>query len=252
MKSFYIAMPILKCFFLLQKRKIVYLLVLFSLLTLHFRAQGQNFVWAKQVGGSETDNGNSIATDANGNVYITGNFEATVDFDPGAGSFNLTSNGGSFYSDIFIEKLDANGNFLWAKQIGGIGNDYGWSIATDDSGNVYTTGRFKGQNVDFDPGAGIFNLSSGGGSSYDIFIEKLSSNGSFVWAKQMGGTADDMGLSITMDLFGNIFTTGSFQGIVDFDPDTGIFNLNSTGSEDIFIQKLDANGNFLWANSIQV
>ena len=96
--------------------------------------------------------------DASGNVYTTGYFQGTVDFDPGAGTFNLTSAG---LQDIFISKLDAAGNFVWAKQLGGTLNDVGYSIALDTSGNVYTTGFFR-DTVDFDPGAGTFNLTPAG------------------------------------------------------------------------------------------
>jgi large repetitive protein len=100
-------------------------------------------------------------------VYTTGYFQGTVDFDSGTGTFNLTSAGSG---DIFVEKLDVNGNFVWAKNMGGTGSDEGYSITVDASGNVYTMGRFEGT-VDFDPGSGTFSLTSAG--SADIFVQKL-------------------------------------------------------------------------------
>jgi len=203
-----------------------------------------NFVWAKQIGGTSYDECYSITTDASGNVYTTGYFQGTVDFDPGAGIFNLTS---AVNRDIFISKLDASGNFVWAKKMDGHGHNIGHSITTDASGNVYTTGYFSGT-ADFDPGAGIFNLTSAG--NYDIFISKLDASGNFVWAKKMGGTSDDIARSITTDASGNVYTTGYFQGTVDFDPGTGTFNLTSAGQSDIFISKLDASGNFVWAKQM--
>ena len=203
-----------------------------------------NFVWAKKMGGISPDHGNSIALDASGNVFTTGSFEGTADFDPGAGTFNLTSAG---IYDIFISKLDAAGNFVWAKKMGGISNDEGFSIALDASGNVFTTGYFQGT-VDFDPGAGTFNLTSVG--SADIFISKLNAAGNFVWAKKMGGIGGEEGYSIDLDGSGNVYTTGYFQGTVDFDPGAGTFNLTSAGSGDIFISKLDAAGNFVWAKKM--
>jgi methionine-rich copper-binding protein CopC len=106
--------------------------------------------------------------DSSGNVYTTGYFFDTVDFDPGAGTSNLTSVGGT---DIFVSKLDTSGNFVWVKQFGGTSNDNAYSIYVDSSGNVYTTGYFNGT-VDFDPGAGTSNLTSVGGT--DIFVSKLS------------------------------------------------------------------------------
>ncbi len=203
-----------------------------------------NFLWAKQMGGPNSDFGNSIITDAAGNIYTTGSFRETVDFDPGSGTFNLTSAG---WDDIFIQKLDSNGNFVWAKQMGGAGIDAGYSITLDATGNVYTTGYFENA-IDFDPGAGTNILTSAGG--WDIFIQKLDADGNFIWAKRTGGIDWDNGFSITIDASGNVLTTGNFQYTVDFDPGAGTTNLTAVGSWDIFIQKLDTNGNFLWAKQM--
>ncbi|MFC2111335.1 SBBP repeat-containing protein [Bacteroidota bacterium] len=133
-------------------------------------AQNPSFEWAKQMGGTGNDAGESITTDNNGNIYTTGSFYGTVDFDPGSGTTNLTSAGSG---DIFIQKLDASGNLLWIKQMGGITFDIGYSITTDNSGNIYSTGNFEGT-ADFDPGSGIANLTSVG--NYDIFIQKLGTS----------------------------------------------------------------------------
>jgi hypothetical protein len=207
-------------------------------------AQSPNFIWAKEIGGTGNEEGQAIAIDASGNVYITGTFSGTVDFDPGVGTFNLTSAGGS---GIFISKLDDSGNFVWAKAMSGTVDGYSYSIALDASGNVYIAGFFQGT-VDFDPGVGIFNLTSAGG--YDIFITKLDSLGNFVWAKRMGGAGEDYGKATSVDASGNVYTIGSFHGTVDFDPGTGIYNLTSAGNNDIFISKLDSSGNFVWAKKI--
>src|SRR5690606_34788005 len=116
----------------------------------------------------------------------------TVDFNPGLEVFNLTSNG---LQDIFIQKLDQNGNFIWAKQIGGSGIDEARSIAIDGEGYIYVTGHFS-ETVDFNPGVGEYNITSNGNT--DIFIEKLDLDGNFVWAKRMGGTSEDRAYSITV------------------------------------------------------
>ncbi|MCH7535029.1 MAG: SBBP repeat-containing protein, partial [Bacteroidetes bacterium] len=203
-----------------------------------------NLIWAKSIGGTLDDFGNSITTDAFGNVYVTGQYQSVVDFDPSAATFNLTSIGSY---DVFIQKLDGDGDFVWAISNKGTSADFGVYITTDASGNVYATGNFQGT-VDFDPGPGIFNLTSNGGG--DVFIQKLDAGGNFVWAISMGGTSGDMGNSITFDTFGNAYVTGKYQGTVDFDPGLGIFNLTSNGSFDIFIQKLNINGNLIWAKSI--
>lgn len=203
-----------------------------------------NFLWAKSVGGVYADQVNSIAVDGSGNVYITGYFSFTADFDPGAGTNYITSAGNT---DVFVLKLDAAGNFIWAKSMGGTSFEEGHSIAVDNSGNVYTAGIFE-ETADFDPGVGTSNLTSAAGD--DVFISKLDAAGNFLWAKSMGGNFDDWANSIALDAFGNVHTTGSFIGTVDFDPGTGTANLTSAAARDVFISKLDSAGNFVWAKKI--
>ncbi len=143
----------------------------FLLLFSSLQAQNADFVWAKSIGGILADIGRSVAVDASGNVYTTGDFQSTADFDPGPGTFNLTSAGSN---DIFISKLDALGNFVWAKSMGGALRDMGNSIKVDSSGNLHLTGNFQGT-ADFDPSAGTSNLTSAG--DFDAFIVKLSQSG---------------------------------------------------------------------------
>ncbi|MDP4265503.1 MAG: SBBP repeat-containing protein [Bacteroidota bacterium] len=217
----------------------------YACLILTLTASSQTLSWARQMGGTSDDMAFSIAVDAAGNQYITGYFAGTADFDPGPGTFNLTSPGGDV--DIFVVKLDATGNFIWAKQMGGSIGDAGKSIAVDASGNVYITGSFSGTS-DFDPGPGIFNLTSAG--SWDIFICKLNSSGNFLWAKRFGAsTQEDHGNAITVDASGNVYATGSFKGTIDFDPGPGTYPLTADYI-DVFVLKLDASGNFIWAKKM--
>jgi hypothetical protein len=205
-----------------------------------------NFVWAKSVGGPGQDIGESIALDATGNVYITGIFADTADFDPGPGVYNLMA---PRTTNVFVEKLDSSGNFVWARQIGD-SSSYNWAYGTaaDSVGNVYLTGFFD-HTVDFDPGSGIFNLTSKGSS--DIFVLKLDASGNFVWAKQIGDTLSDQSFAIAVDRLGNVYTTGLFQGTVDFDPGVDSFYLTTSTTNTIFISKLDPSGNFVWAKQAQ-
>jgi hypothetical protein len=204
----------------------------------------ENFVWAKSLGGGNYDAANAVFVDASGNVYVAGYFEGTADFDPGVGTVNLTSAGGT---DGFVSKLDSSGNFVWAKSFGGVGTDIANAVAVDASGNVYTTGYFHGT-ADFDPGVGISNLTSAGGA--DGFVSKLDSSGNFVWAKSFDGTGTDIASSVAVDASGNVFTTGRFLGTVDFDRGAGTANLTSAGSLDAFVLKLNSSGNFVWAKSV--
>ncbi len=204
-------------------------------------ADDVGFGWVKKLGGTSDEYGMEISVDSGGNIYIGGYFSGIVDFDPGPGTYNRTSKG---LDDIFISKLDRNGNFLWVKTMGGIFDDYGIAISLDRSGNVYITGEFQ-DTVDFDPGQGTSELTAGG---IDIFVTKLDSNGGFLWAKAMGGPLFDGGEDISIDGFGNVYTTGSFQGTADFDPAPGTTeSLISAGGYDIYISKLDNDGNYVWA-----
>ena len=203
-----------------------------------------NFIWAKRLGGISWNDGSKLALDAAGNIYILGNFFGTVDFDPGAGTANLTSAGDY---DMFVCKLDAAGNYVWAKRIGNANGDYIWAIDFDAAGNIYTAGNFYGT-VDFNPNAGVFNLSSG--VSQAFFFSKWDNAGNFLWAKSIAGTNINIGYAIVVDAIGNEYITGGYSNTIDFDPGVGVFNLTSVGSQDIFVMKLDATGHFVWAKSM--
>jgi hypothetical protein len=204
-----------------------------------------NFVWAKQIGGLYNDLAYAIALDGAGNVYATGSFMGTVDFDPGSGVANLDG----VFGLAFVLKLNTDGKYVWAKNFSS-GSSKGYSIATDASNNVYTIGRFVGT-VDFDPGSSTTELTSPGVGTGQIYISKLDASGNFVWAKQMGGEYDDYGLSIVLDQEANVYTTGHFSDVADFDPGVGVSNLTTLpGMNEIFISKLNSKGEFVWAKQM--
>lgn len=209
-----------------------------------------NFLWVKQFGGDNTScptTPKSIALDASGNVYITGYFNGAPDFDPSSGTFSITT---TIFDDVFIVKLDASGNFGWAKNFGGANIEHGESIKIDASGNIYTTGYFRNA-VDFDPGVGTYTLTTIA-SSFDVFVSKLDALGNFVWAKNFSGGADETVAALTLDATGNVYVTGGFQNKVDFDPSVAVYTINPTnsGQVDMFVVKLDAAGNFVWAKNM--
>jgi hypothetical protein len=207
-------------------------------------SRAQDFSWAKQVAGpSQSEEGKGIGLDAMGNVYSAGVFDDSADLDPGPGTQMAYSAGGD---DIYVQKLDAMGNLIWAFSIGGTSTDVVHDLYTDLAGNVYITGQFK-NTVDFDPDTGVTNLVAL--ANDDIFFAKYNSSGALVWAHRIGGTANDQGHGITADLSGNVYITGYFKGIVDFDPGPGTANLTGNGIEDIFVAKYDSSGNYLWAHS---
>lgn len=207
-----------------------------------------NFIWAKELG-PDNNSPSSVAVDGTGHLLLTGIFGGTVDFDPGVGVNNLSSASNS----IYILKLDTAGNFSWVEQIDlNATQTRSSSIATDGSDNIYITGLLLGT-VDFNPGPGISNLTATTifGAEY---ILKLDSAGTFAWAKAINGNLSTTGAdrSIRVDDAGNSYTAGWFGGTVDFNPDTGVFNLVNTvttGSS-TYILKLDSSGNFVWADQI--
>jgi len=202
------------------------------------------FIWARTWGGSDdNDEGYGVAVDGSGNVYVTGYFHGTVDFDPGSGVDNHTSNG---QYDVFLSKFDPLGAFKWARTWGGSYEDEGWGVAVDGSGNVYVTGWFSGT-VDFDPGSGVDNHTSNG--YFDVFLSKFDSSGAFKWARTWGGSYDDEGRGVAVDGSGNVYVTGWFMGTVDFDPGSGVDNHTSYPGWDVFLSKFDSSGAFIWART---
>ena len=227
--------------------KKTHLIYLITFLIVSLISRGQTFGWVKQMGGAEWDEGKTITTDNLGNVYIAGEFKDTTYFDPGIGNTSLIAGGNR---DIFISKFDASGNLIWAKQIGGsqtTSREHVNAIVIDDHGSIYVTGSFMGI-TDFDPGTNSFFLTSSGNGVHTAFICKLDQLGDFVWVKQFGGSLASESKAIAVDQIGNVYTTGFFDGTVDFDPDTtSVYNLTVVEYSDIFISKLDSLGNFVWA-----
>ncbi|WP_353720160.1 hypothetical protein [Dyadobacter sp. 676] len=178
---------------------------LFLLTQSRLHAQEVGLQWADGLLTGQTCSPTGVATDANKNVYVTGYFTGTVDFNPAAAAANLTSLGGS---DIFVAKYDQFGRYLWAKRIGAADEERGYELVADAAGNVYVTGFFSGT-VDFDPNAGVSNLTTtGGAAGQDPYLLKLNTSGNFVWARRMGVGGFAWGLSF--DPAGNIIVGGIY------------------------------------------
>lgn len=203
-----------------------------------------SLVWAKRIGAAGVAGGYGIAVDGAGNVFIAGNFNGTVDFDPGPGAKNLTSAGGF---DAFLAKYDGDGALLWAHQLGANQFEEARSIALDTSGNVFVAGIFNGT-VDFDPGPANVELQAAGSS--DLFLAQYSSAGALVWAKQLEGTGSERVLSMVSGIGGQVYIAGHFEGSVDFDPGAGDLILDALGDSDVFFAQYDADGALVWAQSV--
>jgi hypothetical protein len=211
---------------------------------------GQNFEWATSINDDSLEYAGSLVVDSNGNIISIGYFRDTVDFDPGIGILNIGAIG---EWDLFIQKLDSNGNLVWIKTIGGpTAYTYteGKSISIDNTGNLYIAGMFT-STVDFDPGSSVFYLTSAGFFSLeDVFVLKLNSSGDMIWVKSFEGAKVDFAFSLALDDYGAILVTGMFQDTVDFDPGPLQFRINAILNTDIFVTKLDTNGSFIWAKSM--
>jgi len=175
--------------------------------------------WAIRAGNTSYDQGYGIAVDSSGNSYITGSFRETATF----GTVTLTSAGDN---DIFVAKLNNTGAWQWAVRAGGTLADSGYAIAVDASGNSYITGDFSGTAT-----FGTINLTSAG--TIDMFVAKLNNVGAWQWALRTGGSADDRGRAITVDMSGNCYIAGEFSGTATF----GTTNLTSAGYLDVFVAK---------------
>jgi hypothetical protein len=200
-----------------------------------------DFMWARTWGGKEPESHNCITGGPSGSLYVSGYFEGTIDFDPGSGVDDHTSNGDV---DAYLSSFDADGNFLWARTWGGTGMDVADSVASDLSDNVYVFGRFQ-DTVDFDPGPGIDNHTSNG--DRDFYLSKFDSTGNFLWVRPWGGPDHGYGTSVATDSSGSVYLAGNFMGTADFDPGPGVDNRVSNGDKDAFLMRFDADGNFIWA-----
>lgn len=202
---------------------------------------GGDYMWGKTLGGTDGDFGKGLVISGNA-VFITGSFRNTVDFDPGAGTANLTGSSGGD-DDIFIARYDTSGNYVWAKKIGAGIADYSRAIAIDGSSNIYITGEFAGT-VDFDPSGATANLSAT--ASYDVFVAKYNSSGNYVWAQKVSTTWSDFSFGITVDGSANVYITGQFNGTAYFGSQT----ITSPGADNAFLAKYNSGGTALWAKNV--
>jgi gliding motility-associated-like protein len=186
---------------------------------------------AFSVGGQLNDVARGIGLDNAGNMYVIGDFNGTVDFNPGAGTALITSHGGN---DAFLAKYSPTGQYLWAFGFGGTPDEYGSKVIIDN-GHVFITGSFSGT-ADLDPSAGVDNLTSAG--SFDIYLGKYTLDGEYLCSFRLGGPGSDGGYALVSTAPNVFCLTGAFSGTnIDFDPGATTLNLSSAGAEDIFLTK---------------
>lgn len=204
-----------------------------------------NFLWSKQIGSSGLDTGYSIEIDNAGNILISGLFQQTVDFDPGAGTFMMSS---ASSSDFYLLKLNSFGNFIWARQLSSsMALEAHFKLLTN--GDILLAGNYSGL-CDIDPGPGTTTISSPGTFVTEGFVCKLSSQGNFIWARTLeSSTGNSWCNQVVTDTAGNIYCTGALgSAVTDFDPGPGSFTVSAPNTQQPFLWKLDSNGNFVWTH----
>lgn len=206
-------------------------------------SDGDSLLYGTFLGGSDNEEAYDIALDNAGNMYISG-FTESTNFPATVGAIQTTFQGGGFYSqtDAFAAKINAAGDSLmYATYLGGSGNESGWSIAANDSGNAFVTGFTQSSN--FPVTVGSFQTTINGSS--DSYVAKLNSSGTaMVYCTFLGGTGTETGYGIVVDSSGNAYCTGK-TGSSDFPTTAGVFQTSSQISGDIFVTKLNSPGDSL-------
>jgi hypothetical protein len=196
-----------------------------------YNAIGQTLM-AKSIGGTSSDYGVEVFIDSLTNIYLSGIFGATVDFDISANTNNQTSQGSSA---VFLAKYDSSFNLI---DVISLGSDLGWNtvddLQIDNSGHFFLTGSFE-STIDFDPGPGEALRTSNGAA--DIFLAHYDTEFNYVDAVTVGDSEYDYGYSCAVSEEGDVYITGSFSLAADFDPGEEEAILSSTGYEDIFLAK---------------
>lgn len=179
------------------------------------------FKWVRQFGNIRYDYCTAMKTDKDGNIIIAGRTEeGNIDFDPGPGVFTGNNPNGGMY----ICKLSNDGNLIKVERFG---TEIANSIDIDAFGDIVTTG------ID----------------NYVMYVMKVDKNLNLKWEKHFNSTnpnsRDNNAFSVKSDLSGNIYFIGVFRGTIDADPGTGVFNLTASGSQDLFLIKLNRSGDFI-------
>lgn len=201
------------------------------------------FVWVKPIITDNIVSINDLVVDSNANIYTTGYFIGSADFNFDGGSYYLTSKYAGSSQDVFIMKSDSNGKFQWVKSFGDRNiNSVGVSVAKN--GTLLISGYFY-DFVDFDPGSGIF-IKSSKALIASLYLSSFDLNGNFLFAKTINGVSNVYPLNSFIDTKDNFYISGFFSDTVDFDPDTGTYNLTTPAAKSTFILKLNKDLSLVW------
>lgn len=205
-----------------------------------------NVLWANRIGSTGADVAHAINVDELGNVFITGRFEGTVDFDPGVALVNLTSLG---TSAGFIAKYNEKGALVWARAVTGTGNVEGRAVVADGAEDIYMAGNFTGT-VDIDPSATTVSVTAGN-ANFDTYIIKFGKDGNTLWSNHITSNSKAVIRYLGISPIGKLNATGYYAGTCDVDPSVTVSTLVSTSAnDDAFILAYEPNSGALsWAKS---
>ncbi|MCB0787628.1 MAG: SBBP repeat-containing protein, partial [Flavobacteriales bacterium] len=194
-------------------------------------------VWATYYGGTDGDDGYSVAIDPTGNVYVAGTTQSNTGIaTPGA---HQTTEGGG--RDAFLVKFDTDGNRLWGTYYGGDENDEGMGVTTDAAGNVYLVGHTESSFAIATPGT--FQTAWDDGE--DAFVVKFNSAGVRQWGTYCGGPDPDFGFSVAVDASGNVYLGGTTEGSTNI-ASAGAHQTTFGGTMDQFLVKFNSTGGRIW------
>jgi hypothetical protein len=201
-------------------------------------------IWANDASSTKTCSANSVVADGNGGIVVVGNFDGNVSFGPSS-----LTNTAYRSSDFFVARYDTSGNILWAKSGGGDGAIGVAKVSVDSSDNIYVVGNFTGSAIRF----GSIALTKTSNTNFDLFIASYQIDGSLRWAKQAGGTGDDMAVSVATDKLGHVFIAGrSSSPGLDFGSETLPIpspNIGGFKVSNLFLAMYDNSGNERWSLS---
>ena len=205
-----------------------------------------NYISSFSFGNPGGDFVSNVHASANGNIYITGYFQNTADFDPSGGVSNLTSVSSH---NAYISCLDELGNFQWVQSCSGspISNSTGHGIATDTSGNVYWSGTFS-DSAKLDNSSSAYSLYGNGGS--DGFIAKYDINGNYSYSFPIAGNGNDACLDLLIDHNNDLLAIGYYSASVDFDPSATVELKTADVAQDVFFAKYNNSGNLVWVKTL--
>jgi len=194
-----------------------------------------NLIWLKSIGGPAFEEGRSIATDMNNNIYVTGSFRDFLYLS------NDTLVGNGSY-DVYLVKYDANGQLQWIEGMGGPNSDEGTYVNVDNNQDVYVVGWY-------DRSFNVADTTLSGNKEEDGFVVKFDATGNYQWGMPMAGSFDERAYAVDFDVDNNVYLMGTLDSLLILNGDS-LTNRHLNRPRDIYLAKYDQSGNYKWSQAI--